>query len=84
MGEAKRRKRLDPNYGQGKKQIAMDLQQMIYSSPMVQEMAINQLLEQADFWLKKTDLLYEPVAQSEGERFLWTTLPMPSKPLVTS
>jgi hypothetical protein len=79
MGEAKRRKRLDPNYGQDKKQIAVDLQQMISSSPMLQEMAINQILEQSDFWLQKTDLLYEPVAHSQGERLFWTTQPMPSK-----
>lgn len=79
MGEAKRRKRVDPNYGQPSQKIDMDVQQMIYSSPLVQEMAINQFLEQEDFWLQKMDLLYEPVAHSEGERLFWTTRPMPSK-----
>ncbi|AFZ28609.1 hypothetical protein Cylst_6391 (plasmid) [Cylindrospermum stagnale PCC 7417] len=79
MGEAKRRKKLDPSYGQLKAKILLDVQQMIYSSPLVQEMAINQLLEDENFWLQKTDILYEPVVASEEKRFYWTTSPTDSR-----
>lgn len=79
MGEAKRRKRLDPNYGQSKKKIAIDEKYLLYKSPLDTEIAINKLLEGSDFWLKQTDLVYQPVAPSEGERLFWTTLPISSK-----
>jgi hypothetical protein len=79
MGEAKRRKWLDPNYGQLKKKIVLDEQETIDGSPSVQKTAINQLLEGKDFWLQKTDFFYEPVAYSGEKRFYWTISPLDSR-----
>ncbi|XZF61890.1 MAG: hypothetical protein ACSI46_23165 [Gloeotrichia echinulata DVL01] len=79
MGEAKRRQRLDPNYGQPKKKIAMNEKHLVDKSPLATEIAINEFLEGSDFWLKQTDLVYQPFAPSEGERLFWTTLPISSK-----
>lgn len=79
MGEAKRRQRLDPNYGQPKKKIDMDEKHLLDKSPLTTEIAIKKFLEGSDFWLKQTDLVYQPVAPSEGERLFWTTLPISAK-----